>query len=326
MRVFISHHAGEKVLALAWRRLLTSIDKTIEVWFSSDPAPDGGAGIGDWRAKIYDQLHNADLVMATITPESAERPWLQFELGMAKGMEKANVTIPVVYFMEPDDGPTTLRVLNAFHGDQEQAVAELCLRIVRRADEDPSVIEREPRFKRGIKTYMKTIRRYQREKWPAINLFHSRFHNTEAGRIMAGAWHACWAGVGENDRNPFLEQDHLDVWTRDDRVRLVGHGHKGSLYAMEGVVSWGGNVALSYWSPQQLAICGTALLKPVGAGLGILEGTWSGYTVTALGREALQLFQGEVIMSRDENVVEDWRAQRERQDKRPTLKVCRRSS
>jgi len=90
LQIFISHSHWDWTLAGAWKDLLVGMsDGAIAVWLSSDSSADHGMPFGhEWRAVIYEQLKDATIVLAVLTPESLRHPWLWWECGVATGLER----------------------------------------------------------------------------------------------------------------------------------------------------------------------------------------------------------------------------------------------
>ncbi len=92
--VFISHIGHEKAVALKLQASIQeAFGKAFPVFVSSDPMSLGGGE--EWYHYILDNLANAKIVFVLLSPESAERPWINFEAGFAKG-QKSRV-IPLLF-------------------------------------------------------------------------------------------------------------------------------------------------------------------------------------------------------------------------------------
>lgn len=131
LNIFISHSVVEKELADAWKVLLESLSLgTIKVWYSSDLNPEGGVPIGIWRTNLYEELEKADIVLAIQTPISNGRPWIMWECGVASGINRKRNIIPVVYSIKRGKLGNPLQEYQAFEGDNEEQVRELCTRLL----------------------------------------------------------------------------------------------------------------------------------------------------------------------------------------------------
>src|SRR5262249_27867449 len=91
--VFISHDSRDADLAEAFSNLLTDVSAGILKSFrASDKKGTTGIPFGtEWYREIMVQLSEASDVVALLTPQSIERPWILYESGVAKG--KLNTTV-----------------------------------------------------------------------------------------------------------------------------------------------------------------------------------------------------------------------------------------
>lgn len=303
MGVFISHAHIDQGLAAGLKGLLDTItSRAVGVWYSSESRPESGMQMGDWRKQIWQRIEDAKTAVIIVTPQSNERPWLIFESGFAVGHKK-NV-VPVVYWMPPEKVHSVFKDHQAYVGDNPKGVSRLCAQIIQaESGEAPSKDQIEA-WKPMVLKYLKTVERELQES-EERNLFHDHFHNHETANRMKGNWVARWTGIDAEGEEEIFEDDTLRVWTDELRIRLVGDGAKGKPYPMEGVVSSIGQVALSYWSEGDTAICGTVLMKPPGSAIGSkLVGTWQGFTAPSLDEE-LTYFRGRVAMARIEAPSEE---------------------
>ncbi len=94
--VFISHISGERDVALKLQALIQSaFGNAFPVFVSSDPMSLGGGE--EWYHSILDNLAKAKIVFVLLSPESKEKPWINFEAGFARG-QKSRV-IPILFRM-----------------------------------------------------------------------------------------------------------------------------------------------------------------------------------------------------------------------------------
>jgi hypothetical protein len=92
--VFISHIGEEKAVALRLQTLIqTAFSNAFPVFVSSDPASLGGGE--EWYHHILDNLAKAKVVLVLLSPESADKQWINFEAGFGKG-QKSNV-VPIAF-------------------------------------------------------------------------------------------------------------------------------------------------------------------------------------------------------------------------------------
>lgn len=91
--VFISHDSRDADLAEAFDHLLTDASGgMIQTFRSSDQTGRAGIDYGeDWFSKITRTLAEASDVVALLTPNSVDRPWILFEAGFAVGQRGTKV-------------------------------------------------------------------------------------------------------------------------------------------------------------------------------------------------------------------------------------------
>jgi len=91
--VFISHDSRDADLAEAFDHLLTDASGgVVQTFRSSDQSGRAGIDYGEnWFSKITKTLSNATDVVALLTPNSVDRPWILFEAGFAVGRLDAKV-------------------------------------------------------------------------------------------------------------------------------------------------------------------------------------------------------------------------------------------
>ena len=85
--VFISHDTRDAELAEAFSRLLSSVSAGVLKSFrSSDKRGNQGIAYGvEWYPEIMKKLADASDVVALLTHNSINRPWILYEAGVAKG-------------------------------------------------------------------------------------------------------------------------------------------------------------------------------------------------------------------------------------------------
>ncbi len=91
--MFISHVHEDKAVADAFALLLRdSTAGALEVYSSSDTSPGGGIKYGtEWFQWIKSSVGSADHVVALLTPNSLQRPWILFEAGLGKAKTNDSV-------------------------------------------------------------------------------------------------------------------------------------------------------------------------------------------------------------------------------------------
>ena len=95
-KFFISHYSGDKDIAEVFSNALKDITLgQINPWFSSDSSGNDGLKPGDiWFNQILAKITDSKAVVALLTPNSINRPWIYFESGIAQALEGCDV-IPV---------------------------------------------------------------------------------------------------------------------------------------------------------------------------------------------------------------------------------------
>ena len=302
MRVFISHSHEEQKLAEAWSSLFKGIAYgLIDTWYSSDQAPAGGMGPGRWREKIGRELEGAEVVLAIFTPESVNRPWIFFESAFALGLAPSKVVIPIVYYMDMAALPSPLQDLQSYYGDDRNQVIDLCKRLCRPKPAESVDPERVKRWSPDLDSYIEQIEAHRAERLNKA-LFYGDFHTSDTAEKLVGPWFAKWTQLHDDGRETLWQLQPVTVENTGWRIRMVGTTAQGGLSPFEGVVSSKGHIALSYWSREESAICGTVLLELIGT---IMEGTWQGFTAKTM-RERLSIVKGRVVMSRKRAEVEEY--------------------
>jgi hypothetical protein len=299
MKAFISHCHQEHVLARAWRSLLCRAMPGAVIWHSSDQSPEGGIGLGQWRDWVRARLQDSGVILALLTPESRERPWIIWECALAAGLAEQKHIVPVTFGMAPDRLHDVFRDKQTYRGDTAEGVRALCEHLIARCPSAPN---------RGgapydIDDYMEAVQAWE-QAYLKHSLFHDHFHATKCARQIEGSWHAAWTEVAHDGPETLFEMDTLEIWTTENRLRFFGQGAKGEPYPMEGVCSGDGKIAMTYWSIGEIPICGTVLLELIG-GHRVMEGVWQGFTAQKLNHR-LALKKGRAVLARDKNFIEDW--------------------
>ncbi|HXW23384.1 MAG TPA: hypothetical protein VEK73_01440 [Xanthobacteraceae bacterium] len=85
--VFVSHDSRDADLAEAFSDLLSDVSAgTLKSFRSSDKKGTSGIEFGqEWYSAIMSQLDEATDVVALLTQQSMDRPWILYEAGVAKG-------------------------------------------------------------------------------------------------------------------------------------------------------------------------------------------------------------------------------------------------
>ncbi|MFW5691324.1 MAG: toll/interleukin-1 receptor domain-containing protein [Chloroflexota bacterium] len=283
MRVMISHEHRESALAQAVKELLEILGQgRIYPWYSSDTRPEGGVGTGEWWNILHDQIESSDYVIAVLTEESARRPWIIWECGLAAGQENTRAIIPVTFHFAIHEMPGPLAGFQTYRGDKRKQVIKLVQMLCSEVRIELSSTEIElamDKFDRAVDEYFKGDL--------MARLFGKGFHKRDDA--LSGMWRCTWY----DDEGQEFEQDTIEVVMYDDRVRVIGKGAKGFPYPMEGRISSERYITLTYWSIAQIPTSGSALLKihPLGSRM---KGEWIGHTTRSYDEDGLTIIRGKV--------------------------------
>ena len=277
-----------------------------EVWYSNDFRSHGGMEPKPWRQQVRDQLGQSRVVLALVTPESHERPWIIYECAFAQGLSADKRIIPVVYFMKPKNVSEVLREQNEYSGDECDSVRVLCGKLIALNTTTRVTSDVYKSWEPELDVYMEQVRAYNMERL-GRSLFDDRWHNNETAERMRGQWFAKWTQQHDDGSEDIFEVDTVEVWPTDFRIRFVGTSVKKGLqdktyYPMEGVVSSTGDVVLSYWSEPHKLPCGVVLLECVTGAT--LDGHWQGLTSPDI-RKKRQRIRGRVVIARDKEIVDE---------------------
>jgi hypothetical protein len=98
-RIMISHASTDEKIATAWYDLLRSIFPTSELRYSSDPRNPPFHGYTAFAEQIHDSVKETEYCLTVQTPSSRRRPWLIWEAGLAKSLNKE--IFVVLYGVKP---------------------------------------------------------------------------------------------------------------------------------------------------------------------------------------------------------------------------------
>ncbi len=115
IHILISHSHKDQKIAKALSGIITAVEEKISVWFSSDASGGGGIGAGEeWLETIKKRLQSSDVIIALLTPNGINRPWIYFESGFGAGKENCGV-IPVCVGIDSlNDVPFPLAMYEAY--------------------------------------------------------------------------------------------------------------------------------------------------------------------------------------------------------------------
>lgn len=145
LQVLISHAHAQRPLAEAWKELLeTTTMGMVAPWYSSDASVTGGMQIGaEWRETIRRQIERSEFVLAILSPQTRDRPWIIWECGVMNGLARERASgkdglpeaavVPVIYSMAPTDLGNPLSSFQVYSGEDRDKVSEICVRLARQA-------------------------------------------------------------------------------------------------------------------------------------------------------------------------------------------------
>jgi hypothetical protein len=130
--VFISHDHRDSVVAASFAKLLTGAGQgTVRAFSSSDCTQETGIEFGaDWFGRLKEEMNQATAVVALLTENSVQRPWILYEAGLAT-VKLGNVIgvalgIPL---SKVKDGPFTVFRNSS---DSEESLTALVLQLLAR--------------------------------------------------------------------------------------------------------------------------------------------------------------------------------------------------
>jgi hypothetical protein len=301
MNIFISHAHTERELAEAWKGLLTAIFPAVKVFYSSDTDPGGGTGAGRWQDAVLHQLQNADRILALLTPQSVDSPWVLFEYGYARGLGRDNRIFPILYWIGVNDLPSPVQDLQMFRGDRLDHLRELAGKITTAADAVAAPVAKEGL----IEAYAKELEMY-RAKWIDPLLFSRSFHNQATAKQLEGDWFVKWTVRKGTDEAVLPTAFARTIPTSaGTRFRMIARpiGGTGTETALEGVVSSRSHVVLCWWPGSGIQACGTATLTIL-SNSRMMEGTWEGFAALEYPYDQLSREAGRLVLGRDRLSVE----------------------
>jgi len=144
--IFISHDSRDARLAEAFELLLADASGgMLKAFRSSDRKGTSGIQFGaTWYDAIMSKLDQASDVVALLTPRSIERPWILYEVGVAKGkFDHTAFGLAIGIPLEAITGPFA-QFQNC--GDDEESLTKLVIQLLRRnptADPRPEAVGRQ---------------------------------------------------------------------------------------------------------------------------------------------------------------------------------------
>jgi hypothetical protein len=149
--VFVSHDSRDFALAESFSNLLSDVSGGILKSFrSSDKRGTSGIEFGaEWYTEIMSKIGDASDVVALLTPNSLDRPWILYEAGVAKG--KLDVTVFGVALGVPLERVSTgpFGQFQNCDGD-EDSLTKLVVQLLNR---NPDAAPREEAIRRQVKSF-----------------------------------------------------------------------------------------------------------------------------------------------------------------------------
>jgi hypothetical protein len=155
--VFISHDSRDADLAEAFGNLLTDASGGILKSFrSSDRKGTSGIEYGqEWYRAIMQKLDDATDVVALLTAQSLNRPWILYEAGVAKGkLYAAQSVLGLALGVTLDQAATGPFAQFQNSPDEEDAITSLVLQLIRR---NPQADPRDEAVRRQVKAFRETV-------------------------------------------------------------------------------------------------------------------------------------------------------------------------
>ena len=153
--VFVSHDSRDADLAEAFENLLSDVSAgTLKSFRSSDKRSSSGIEFGaEWYATIMARLDDATDVVALLTAQSIDRPWILYEAGVAKGKLETTVfgTALGVPLEKVSTGP-----FGQFQNcdDDEDSLTKLVMQLLQR---NPDAAPREEAVRSQVRVFRENV-------------------------------------------------------------------------------------------------------------------------------------------------------------------------
>jgi hypothetical protein len=152
--IFLSHDSRDGALAETFENLLTDASGgVLKTFLSSDRKGTSGIEFGaEWYTTIMHKLGEATDVVALLTRNSLGRPWILYEVGVARG-RLATPAFGVAF------GVSLAQITGPFSqfqnsGDDEDSLTKLVLQLIRR---NPEATPREEAVRRQVAAFRERI-------------------------------------------------------------------------------------------------------------------------------------------------------------------------
>jgi tetratricopeptide (TPR) repeat protein len=182
VRIFISHMVEECRLAAAWKELLRRISRgALAAWHAT----------GDRDELVEPYLQDSKVVLAILTPRSAERPEILWECGIARGQGTKEI-LPLLFGCRPS-GP--LSTMPCCEADNREQVAALCRRLL-----EAGGIEEPADWDGALDTYIEAIRLSMHSVRAQRRIAPAPAWAVEAGEFGADAAQNPWVAFEVHSR------------------------------------------------------------------------------------------------------------------------------
>lgn len=163
--IFVSHDHRDAELAEAFSNLLTDASGGfLKSFRSSDRKGTSGIDFGaEWYSEIMGKINDATDVVALLTLNSVDRPWILYEAGVAKGkLDKPVFGVVVGVTLDQATKGPFAQFQNC--GDDEASLTKLVLQLIKRnSDAEP----REEAVKLQVGVFHGLISKFSTQKPPA---------------------------------------------------------------------------------------------------------------------------------------------------------------
>src|SRR6266851_660592 len=153
--VFVSHDSRDADLAEAFANPLSDVSAgTLKSFRSSDKKGVSGIEFGaEWYATIMSQLDEATDVVALLTAQSIDRPWILYEAGVAKGkLETTVFGIALGVPLEKVSAGPFGQFQNC--GDDEDSLTKLVMQLLQR---NPDAAPREEAVRTQVRVFRQNV-------------------------------------------------------------------------------------------------------------------------------------------------------------------------
>ena len=116
-RVFVSHSEESRELAEYVSQKLR--DMGIDASSDESNAPEGT----ELRKWLKNEIGRSDAIVTLVTPNSLESNWMQYEVGLATGLDR--LVIPVVVDVNADQLPEQIATKRSLRLDQLEQIREI---------------------------------------------------------------------------------------------------------------------------------------------------------------------------------------------------------